>query len=158
MAQTNLLLIKHVPHLGAEGDRVKVRSGYARNFLLPRKFAVPVSRANEKQINALLQAREMRESKELDAAKALAEQIGKTHLGIPVKTGEGGKMFGSVTAQHLAEQLEAAGIPLDRRKILLKTPIKELGPHQIEIRLHSEVTATLEIDIVSENPIKPSES
>ena len=158
MAHTNILLIKHVPNLGAEGDQVKVRSGYARNFLLPRKFAMPVGRTNEKQIVALRKSRDVRENKELETARAVSDQIAKTHMGVPVKTGEGGKMFGSVTSLHLAEQLEAEGIPLDRKKILLKTPIKELGHHQIEIRLHSEVIATLEIDIVSENPIEASES
>src|SRR5690606_14123249 len=101
MANTEVLLIKPVEHVGGEGDQVRVKSGYARNFLLPRKLAVPVNQSNKRQIEALRKAREQREAKELDAAQALAAKIQKAHVAIAVKTGEGGKMFGAVTANEL---------------------------------------------------------
>jgi len=154
MANTEVLLIKPVEHVGGEGDQVRVKSGYARNFLLPRKLAVPVNQSNKRQIEALRKAREQREAKELDAAQALAAKIQKAHVAIAVKTGEGGKMFGAVTANELQARLAEEGVELDRKRIHLHTPIKTLGRHSTRIKLHADVTVDFEFDIVSENAIE----
>lgn len=158
MANNEVLLIKPVDGLGAEGDQVKVRSGYARNFLLPQGLAVPLTQANRKQVEALKKARALREAKELDGAQALAKQIEKAGIAIAVKTGEGGRLFGAVTTADLHEKLAAAGINVEKKRIHLGQPIKALGKHEVKIRLHPEVTVELSFDVVSENPIVPAAS
>jgi large subunit ribosomal protein L9 len=156
MAHSEVLLIKPVEGLGGEGDQVKVRAGYARNFLLPRSVAVPLTKANRKQVEALKKRRGVREATELSGAQELAKKLEKTGLAFAVTTGEGGKMFGSVTAADLHEKLVAAGFTIDRKRILLHTPVKTLGKHEVKVKLHPEVTVELSFDIVSENPIEPS--
>ena len=157
MAFRDILLIQPVEGLGGEGDQVRVRAGYARNFLLPRKIAIPVTVANRKQIDALRKAREIREARELDGAKALAEKIEATRIAIAVKTGEGGRMFGAVTAADLHAKLAEAGVTVERKRLALHTPIKTLGQHSTKVRLHPEVSVELTFDVVSENPIVPTE-
>ena len=112
MANSEVLLLKPVDGLGAEGDQVKVRAGYARNYLLPQGMAVPLTVANRKQVEALKRARGLREAKELDGAQALAKQIEKAGIAIAVKTGEGGRLFGAVTVNDIHAKLTAAGITL----------------------------------------------
>lgn len=130
MALSEVLLKKPVAGLGAEGDQVKVRAGYARNFLLPQGIAVPVTQANRKQIEALKKARAIREAKELDEAKALAAKLEGTELSFAVKTGEGGKLFGSVSTADIAAKLAEQGIEIARKQIHLPHgPIKLLGKH-----------------------------
>jgi large subunit ribosomal protein L9 len=158
MANNEVLLLKPVDGLGAEGDQVKVRAGYARNFLLPQGMAVPLTGANRKRVEALKKARALREVKELDGAQALAKQIEKAGIAIAVKTGEGGKLFGAVTTHDIHDKLVAAGITVDKRRIHLGQPIKTLGKHEVKIRLHPEVSVELSIDVVSENPIEPAAS
>jgi large subunit ribosomal protein L9 len=158
MATKEILLTKPVEHLGAEGDQVKVKAGYARNYLLPRKLAVPITVANRKQIEALRKAREIREQKDLEVAQELARKIVQAHIAIAVKTGEGGRMFGAVTAADLQQRLAESGVELDRKKIGLYNPIKTLGRHSTRIKLHPEVAIDFEFDIVSENAIVESES
>ncbi|MDE3083714.1 MAG: 50S ribosomal protein L9 [Verrucomicrobiota bacterium] len=155
MANNEILLLKPVEGLGGEGDQVRVRAGYARNFLLPRKLAVPVTRANRKQIEALKKRRGEREAHELNGAQELAKKIEATSIAFAVKTGEGGKMFGSITGNDLYDRLVAAGFALDKRRIHLFTPIKTLGKHTVKIKLHPDVTVELAFDVVSENPIEP---
>lgn len=155
MANSEVLLIQPVDGLGAEGDQVKVRAGYARNFLLPQGKAVPLTVANRKQVEALKKARGLREAKELDGAQALAKQIEKAGIAIAVKTGEGGKLFGAVTGNDIHDKLAAAGITVEKKRIHLGQPIKTLGKHTVNIRLHPEVTVELNFDVVSENPIEP---
>jgi large subunit ribosomal protein L9 len=157
MAHQEILLIKPVEGLGAEGDQVKVRAGYARNFLLPRAIAVPLTSSNRKQIEALKKRRAEREIQELSGAKEIAAKLGQTRIAFAMKTGEGGRMFGAVTANDIHEKLAQAGLEIDRRKIQLHTPVKTLGQHTVKIRLHAEVTVELNFDIVSENPIVPAE-
>lgn len=154
MAHTSILLIKPVDGLGGEGEEVRVRAGYARNFLLPRQFAIPVTRANRKQIEALHTARARREAEELEAAQALAGKLEGARLAFAVKTGEGGRMFGSVTAQDIQAKLEEQGIPVDRRKILLSAPAKTLGSHSVRVRLHTDISVELEFEVVSENVVE----
>jgi large subunit ribosomal protein L9 len=155
MAYSEVLLLKPVDGLGAEGDQVKVRAGYARNFLLPRDIAAPVTKANRKQVEALKKRRAEREIKELDSAKALASKLEKTSIAFAVKTGEGGKMFGAITANDLHEKLVQSGIDLDKKRIHLYTPVKTLGKHEVKIKLHADVTVDFSFDVVSENPIVP---
>jgi large subunit ribosomal protein L9 len=155
MAYSEVLLLKPVDGLGAEGDQVKVRAGYARNFLLPRDIAAPVTKANRKQVDALRKRRAERELKELDNAKELAGKLEKASIAFAVKTGEGGRMFGAITANDLHDKLTQSGIDLDKKRIHLYTPVKTLGKHEVKIKLHSDVTVDLAFDVVSENPIVP---
>jgi len=156
MAHSEVLLVKPVDGLGGEGDQVKVRAGYARNFLLPRGVAVPVTVANGKQIAALKKRRGEREAHELSGAQEIAKKLEKTSLAFAVTTGEGGKMFGSVTAADIHEKLGAAGFTIDRKRIHLHTPVKALGKHTVKVKLHNDVSVDLSFDVVSENPIEPS--
>jgi len=156
MSHSEILLVKPVEGLGGEGDQVKVRAGYARNFLLPRKIAVPLNAANRKHVDALKKRRAERELSELSGAQELAKKLEKTSLAFAVKTGEGGKMFGAVTSQDVHDKLAAAGIEIDKKRIQLFTPVKTLGKHEVKVKLHADVTVELSFDVVSENPIEPA--
>ncbi|HZL44779.1 MAG TPA: 50S ribosomal protein L9 [Opitutaceae bacterium] len=153
MAHHEILLVKPVENLGAEGDQVKVRAGYARNYLLPRGIAVPLTTSNRKQVEALKKRRAERETTELSGAQAMAGRLEKTRIAFAVKTGEGGRMFGAVTASDIHEKLAQAGLEIEKRKILLHTPVKALGQHTVKIKLHADVSVDLNFDVVSENPI-----
>ncbi|MBN2069619.1 MAG: 50S ribosomal protein L9 [Opitutales bacterium] len=154
MATTELLLLTPIEDLGNEGDQVNVKAGYARNYLLPRKLAVPVTRANRKQVEVLQKRRDERLRKELEAATAIKEKIEKVSVAIAVKTGPGGKVFGAVTAQNLIERLADEGIALEKKQVSLYTPAKSLGKHTTRIRLHEDISVDFEFEIVSENPIE----
>ena len=154
MASKEVLLVKPVDGLGGEGDQVKVRAGYARNYLLPRKIAVSLTTANRKQVDALKKRRAEREQAELSGAQDLARKLEKTSLAFVVKTGEGGRMFGAITAQDVQEKLAAAGFTLDRKKVHLFNPVKTIGQHTVKIRLHADVSVDVSFDVVSENPIE----
>lgn len=156
MAENQVLLLQAISGLGAEGDTVKVKAGYARNFLLPRKLALPITQANKKQVEALLNARESREQKEFENALSLSERVEKTSVAISVKTGEGGKMFGAVTANELLERLKEEGIELTKKQLQLPSPIKVIGSHTASIKLHSDIETELKFEVVSENPIEES--
>ena len=157
MASSELLLLKPVDGLGGEGDQVKVRAGYARNFLLPRGFAVPLTQSNKKQVEALKKRRGEREAQELAGAQELAKQLEKVSIAFVVKTGEGGKMFGAITVNDLHDKLVASGVNVEKKKIHLHTPVKTLGKHEVQVKLHSEVSVTVSFDVVSENPIEVAE-
>ncbi|MDG1669175.1 MAG: 50S ribosomal protein L9 [Opitutae bacterium] len=154
MANSQVLLLQPIHGLGAEGDTVTVRAGYARNFLLPRKQALPITQANKKHVESLLKAREAREQKEFENARELSEKIGKISIAIAVKTGEGGKMFGAVTASDLIDRLKEEGVELVKKQLGLAQPIKDLGSHSATIKLHADVEAELKFEVVSENPIE----
>jgi large subunit ribosomal protein L9 len=154
MAHTEVLLLKPVDGLGGEGDQVKVRAGYARNYLLPQKWAAPLTTANRKQVEALKKRRAQRESDELSGAQAIAAKLAKLSVAFAVKTGEGGKMFGAITSADLHAKLLESGVEIDRKKIHLHTPVKTLGKHEVKIKLHAEVSVELAFDVVSENPIE----
>ena len=154
MAYSEVLLLQPVDGLGAEGDQVKVRAGYARNFLLPRKVAAPLTTANRKQVESLKKRRAEREIKELSGAQELAKKIEKVSIAFAVKTGEGGKMFGAITANDLHEKLVQGGVVIEKKRIHLHTPVKTLGKHETSIKLHSDVSVTISFDVVSENPIE----
>ncbi len=153
MSNTEILLLKPVEGLGGEGDQVKVRAGYARNYLLPRRIAVPLTNANRKQVEALKKRRAEREAQELNGAQELSRKLEKASLAFAVKTGEGGKMFGAITAADLHEKLVALGFEIEKKRIHLFTPVKALGQHTVKVKLHADVTVELPFDVVSENPI-----
>lgn len=154
MANNQVLLLQPIKGLGSEGDTVTVRAGYARNFLLPRKLALPITQANKKHVESLLKAREAREQKEFESARTLGEKIASTNIAIAVKTGEGGKMFGAVTANDLIERLKEEGIEVAKKQLGLPAPIKELGSHVASVKLHADVECELKFEVVSENPIE----
>lgn len=154
MATSEILLIEQVDGLGSEGDTVVVKAGYARNYLLPQKKALPITRANRKQVEALKSRRVAREAKSLEDAKFLAEKVGALSFAIAVKTGDSGKMFGAVTSSHILEKVLEAGVQLDKKQIQLSEPIKDLGQHTVAIKVHADVEASLKFDVVSENPIR----
>jgi large subunit ribosomal protein L9 len=156
MATTEVLLLEKIDGLGTEGSQVTVRAGYARNFLWPRKKAIPITHANRRQIESLLKRREAREKDELAGAKSLQERLLALSIVFSVKTGAKGKMFGAITHADLLERLREAGLEIDRKKLHMDS-MKELGCHKAKIRLHPEVVVELPFEIVSENPIERGE-
>jgi large subunit ribosomal protein L9 len=154
MPKTEVILTHNIVGLGAESDQVKVAAGYARNYLYPQGLAIPVSGTNKRRLEALRQRRAEREAHEFNSMSELAKSISKLTAHIKVKTGEDGKMFGSVTAGAIADELKHQfEITLDKKKIHLEHPLRTLGEHQIELRLHSEVTSSLKVLIESTTPL-----
>ena len=139
-----------VPSLGVTGDVVRVAEGYARNYLLPRQLAAPVTDATRRQIEKKRQERAAQEAAAQAAAQDQAARIGKLALNVMVKAGAEGKLFGSVTAAQIAEALAAQGFPVDRHQVDLPEPLHELGKFEIPVRLHPQVTATLKVWVVEE--------
>jgi large subunit ribosomal protein L9 len=154
MANTEILLLEKVDNLGLEGDIVKVKAGFARNFLLPRKKAVPLNLSNKKRLDALMIARAARESEELQKAQEVATKLENISLAIAVKTGSGGKLFGSVTSQQIVDKLKEQGFVVDKRHFKNFNPIKDLGKMEVHLQLHQEVVVNLTVEVVSENPIE----
>jgi large subunit ribosomal protein L9 len=154
MAKTEVILTNNIIGLGAESDQVKVAAGYARNYLFPQRLAIPLTHANKRRIEALKQRRGEREAHEFNSMSELSKGVGKLVCVVQVKTGDDGKMFGSVTAGTIADQLKHQfDISLDKRKIHLDHPIRALGDHDVELRLHSQVTATLKVRVESTTPL-----
>ena len=145
-----LILREDIPHLGQRGDVVRVSNGYGRNYLLPRKLAVPVSEGNRKVVEQEKAATVRREVHEKSEAEQLAGMLTNATVSVARKAGETGTLFGSVTSMDVAEALAKLGFQLDRRKILLENPIKQLGEYQIPVRLHHEVTASVTVRVVPE--------
>ncbi|MBL9167967.1 MAG: 50S ribosomal protein L9 [Verrucomicrobiales bacterium] len=153
MAKVEVILVENVIGLGAESDQVKVASGYARNFLLPNRLAIPVTSANKRRLEVLRQRRAEREAHEFNAMTELAKSLSKLTAVLSVKTGDDGKMFGSVTAGTIADQLKNQfDIALDKKKIHLAEPIRSLGDHEVELKLHAEVKTTLKVKVQSLTP------
>jgi large subunit ribosomal protein L9 len=154
MAKTEVILTHNIVGLGGESDQVKVAAGYARNFLFPQGLAVPLTAANKRRLEVLKQRRAEREAHELNTMAELAKSISKLICVITVKTGEDGKMFGAVTSGMIADQLKTQfEISLDKKKIHLELPIRALGDHDIELRLHPDVTSTLKVRVESSTPL-----
>jgi large subunit ribosomal protein L9 len=151
MATSEVILTEAVPSLGAEADIVKVRAGYARNFLIPEGKALEVTPASLRRINNLKAKRAEREARELNEAEAVATKINKLRLSLKLETGETGKAFGSITAADLLERLtaEISDLVLPKHAIVLDRPLKESGEHQIPVKIHTDVTATLRIEIAA---------
>jgi large subunit ribosomal protein L9 len=145
---TKLILTQEVTGLGAPGDVVEVAAGYGRNYLIPRGFAINWTRGAEKQVEQIRRARAVRDIRTLDEAKAAAGQLEKLTVRLKRRSGGNGRLFGSVGPADIAEAVELAGGPaVDKRKIVVPDPIKTLGAHRVQIRLHSDVTAAVKIDI-----------
>jgi large subunit ribosomal protein L9 len=145
-----LILTQEVGGLGAPGDVVDVASGYGRNYLIPRGFAMLWTRGAEKQIELIKRARSAREVRGVEDAKVIADGLEELHVRMRRRAGGNGRLFGSVGPADIAEAVREAGGPvLDRRRIEVRDPIKTLGSHQVRVRLHPEVTAWIDIDIVA---------
>jgi large subunit ribosomal protein L9 len=143
-----IILQREVDKLGVPGDVVDVADGYARNYLVPRGMAVPASKGAVRHAESLRRAHDERVAKARNEAKALADRISGTALRVIAKAGEGGRLFGSVTAADLAEEIERqTGEEIDRRMIHLDEPIRSLGVHEIRVRLHPEVDAAVSVEI-----------
>lgn len=156
MPKTEVILTHNVVGLGAESDHVKVAAGYARNYLFPHALAIPLTQANKRQIEALKKRRVDREAKELHTMSELASTLSKLTLVVHVKTGEDGKLFGSVTAGTIADELRHQyDAQLDKRKINLAHPIKTLGEHEVPLHLHHDVDCTLKVKVESSTPLSP---
>jgi large subunit ribosomal protein L9 len=154
MAKTEVILIKPVVGLGGESDQVTVTAGYARNFLLPQGIAIPVSGGNKRRLEKLRQLRAEREAHELNSMSELGKSLSKVTLTLSVKTGDDGKMFGSITSGSIADALKTQlDVSLEKRKIHLEKPIHTLGEHEIELRLHADVKSSLKIIVKSSNPL-----
>lgn len=136
--------------LGLEGETVKVSEGYARNYLIPRKLAVPLTNAALKRLEKNKLGRDARHLKELESAQSLAGAIEKISCTITAKVGENEKLFGSVTAADIIAALKQQGIELDKRKLMLAEPIRELGIFQVKIKLHPQVDVVLKVWVVGE--------
>lgn len=151
MAHTEVILTTNLPPLGAEADIVRVRRGYARNFLVPHGKALEVSKGALRSINHLKARRAEREAREVTAAEELAARINKLKLTLTLETGETGKAFGSITAKDLVGKVEAElkDVTLPRHAITLDKGIKESGDHEIPVRLHPDVTAKLKVKIAA---------
>ncbi len=154
MPKTEVVLTHNIVGLGAESDQVKVAAGYARNYLFPQRLAIPLTMANKRQIESLRQRRAEREAHEFNTMTELAKGVAKLICIIKVKAGEDGKMFGSVTAGTIADELKHQfDITLDKRKIHLEHPIRALGDHEVELHLHAEVKGTLKVRVESLTPV-----
>jgi large subunit ribosomal protein L9 len=143
-----VILREDVQSLGKVGALVRVKPGYARNFLLPRGLAYEATEGNKQRIAAETRARNAKVAEEKGRAQRAAEQLENVAVTIPAKAGEGERLFGSVTAQDIADALERAGHPIDKRKIELLHPIKQLGEHSVAVRLHSEVQTAIRVTVV----------
>jgi large subunit ribosomal protein L9 len=145
-----LILREDVKALGKAGELVRVKPGYARNFLLPRGLAYEATEGNKKRIAGETRARAARQATEKTEAEATAAKLGSLTLTLSGRAGEEGKLFGSITAQDVADALARAGHPVDRRRIELEHPIRMLGPHTVAVRLHPEVHAEVRLTVVPE--------
>jgi large subunit ribosomal protein L9 len=145
-----VILREDVKSLGKAGDMVRVKPGYARNYLLPQGLAYEATEGNKKRIAAESKARTARLSAEKGEATAMADQLNAITLTMPGKAGEGDRLFGSITTQDIAAALARQGVTIDKRKIDLDHPIKTLGQHTVAVRLHPEVQAEIRISVVQE--------
>lgn len=145
---TKLILTHEVTGLGAPGDVIEVKDGYARNYLLPRGLATGWTKGAQKQIDAIQAARRKREIATIEDARAARDALQSKPVIVKVRSGESGRLFGAVTTHDIAEAVAAGGVQVDRRKIEVKNPIKSLGSHQVSVRLHDDVAATLEVQVV----------
>ena len=143
-----VILREHVENLGRRGDVVKVADGYARNYLLPRKLALPVTGGHRKRIERERKVAEVREAEEKQAAEAIAARLAALELSFQRRVGENDTLYGSVTATDVAEALEAQGFPVDKRKVNLHEPLKQLGEFDVPVKIHREVTAHVKVRIV----------
>ena len=145
-----LILREDIKTLGKAGDLVKVKPGYARNYLLPQGLAYEATEGNRKRIAAESKARQTKQAAERTEAEATAARLNGVSITFTRKAGEGDRLFGSITPQDIADELAAQGHPVDRRRIELAQPIKSLGIHKVPIRLYQEIQAELQVSVIPE--------
>src|SRR6186713_708560 len=145
-----VILREHVDNLGRRGEIVKVAAGYARNYLLPRKLALPATAGNKKHVERERKIMETREAEEKSTAEAIASRLLTVDITIARRVGDTEQLYGSVTAADIAEFLKTKGFEIDRRKLILPEPIKTLGEHSVPLRLHREVTVPLVVKVIKE--------
>ena len=145
-----LILTHEVTGLGAPGDIVEVKDGYGRNFLIPRGFAIRWTRGGEKQIDSIKNARNARAVHDLDKAKQIKASLEGSTVDVPVRAGEGGRLFGAVTVADIADAInkKVGGSSVDKRKVMVGNPIKSLGEHQVTVKVHDELDATVKLNVV----------
>ena len=145
-----IILTNEVSGLGMAGDVVEVKDGYARNYLVPRGLATAWSKGAEKQVTSIRKARKAREIATLDEAKAIRDALQSRAVVVKAKSGEAGRLFGAITTTEIADAVKAAGAPeVDKRKVEVGQPIKALGDYTVQVRLHPEVTAKIDVKVVS---------
>jgi large subunit ribosomal protein L9 len=143
-----LILTQEVGGLGGAGDIVEVKDGYGRNFLIPRGFAIRWTKGGERTIESIKAARSTREVRDLDHAQEIKARLEGTTFQLPVRAGSGGRLFGAVTVGDIAGAISEAGAPVDKRKIIVGNPIKSLGTHQVTVKVHDDVDATVNVNVV----------
>ena len=145
-----LILTQEVAGLGGPGDVVEVKDGYGRNYLVPRGAAIRWTRGGEKQVASTRRGREVREIADLGHAKDVKGRLEGLRVTLPVRAGDSGRLFGSVTVSDIVEAVSKAGGPqVDKRRLEIGSPIKTVGAHQVTVRLHPEVTATVSVEVVA---------
>ena len=146
-----IILLEDVPRLGKRGEVVTVNDGYARNYLFPRQLAEQATKGSLKEVERRLKARAKKEEQAEQQARDLAEQLSAAQVTVVGRSGEGGRLFGSITNQDIAEALKTQlNVSVDKRKIELKEPIKALGQHTVDLRLYTDVVATVQVKVVAE--------
>lgn len=150
MATTQIILKERIKNLGAEGDVVKVRAGFARNFLLPQGKAFEATKSNLARLANLKKVRAEREAKELQEAESLATRLRKLKLKLTLATGQGGKAFGSISALDIQKAIEAeAKVTLEKHQVQLEKPIKSTGKFEVPVKLHADVECVLNVNVIS---------
>jgi large subunit ribosomal protein L9 len=145
-----LILTQEVSGLGTPGDIVEVKDGYGRNFLMPRGLAIRWTKGGEKEVASIRRAREVREIRDIGQAQQVKAQLEGLKVRLPARSGGSGRLFGSVSVTDIADAVKKSGGPnLDKRRIEIRTPIKTLGTHQVFVRLHAELSATVSLEVVS---------
>jgi large subunit ribosomal protein L9 len=145
-----LILTQDVTGLGAPGDIVEVKDGYGRNYLVPRGLAIGWTRGGEKQITQIKRARSAREIRDLDHANEIKAQLEGLTVALPVRAGDAGRLFGSVTVNDIAAAVKSAGGPdLDKRRIEIGNPIKTVGAHDVTVRLHHDIVAAVTVNVTA---------
>jgi large subunit ribosomal protein L9 len=145
-----LILTQEVANLGAPGDIVEVKDGFGRNYLMPRGLAIRWTRGAEKQIESIKKARSVREVRDLGHADEIRQQLEGLTVRIPTQAGSSGRLFGAVSVTDIVEAVKSAGGPdIDKRRIQMSAPVKTVGSHQVSVKVHDEVTATLNLEVVS---------
>jgi large subunit ribosomal protein L9 len=145
-----IILREHVDNVGERGEIVKVADGFARNYLLPRKLALPATDANKKHVERERKITEAREAEQKGQAEALAARLSALDIAIARRVGETDQLYGSVTGGDIADFLKTKGFDIDKRKIILPEPIKAIGDHDVPLKLHREVTVPLKVRVIKE--------
>ncbi|MEJ7706399.1 MAG: 50S ribosomal protein L9 [Nocardioidaceae bacterium] len=147
-----LILTQEVANLGRPGDVVEVKDGYGRNYLVPRGLAMRWTRGAERQIDSIQKARSVREVHDLGHADEIKQKLEGLTVTLPAQAGASGRLFGAVSVAEIVDAVKAAGGPdIDKRRIQVANPIKSLGPHQVTVRVHDEVTADVNLEVIASN-------